>query len=251
MAETARYELYYWPGIQGRGEFVRLVLEEAGADYVDVARLPEEEGGGVGAIFAVLEGEVAGPPPFAPPILKHGDLLLAQTPAICRYLAERHGLAPDAEADRFRADQLALTLADLVVEAHDVHHPIGSGFYYEDQKEESKRRADFFLAERLDKFLSYFERTLERNQASGGRALIGAELSYVDLALFQVLAGLAYAFPRRFAEAIADRPRLSALRDRVAARERIAAYLASPRRIPFNEDGIFRHYPELDRPRAG
>lgn len=243
---SARYELYYWPRIQGRGEFVRLVLEEAGADYVDVARKPESEGGGTAPILALMEGEGSGQPPFAPPILKEGELLLAQTATICRYLGERHGLAPDSEADRYRADQLQLTIADLVMEAHDTHHPLGAALYYEDQKEASRRRAELFCEGRMASFLDYFESALGRNSAAAGQCLIGADLSYVDLSMFQVLAGLEYAFPKTFRRVSEDIPGLLALRNRVAERERVAAYLASERRIPFNEGGIFRHYPELD-----
>jgi glutathione S-transferase len=234
------YELFYWPDIPGRGEFVRLVLEESGARYIDVARRPR----GVDAVLKVL-ASTGTPPPFAPPVLRHGRLLLAQTATICRYLAERHGLVPRDLASRLHADQLQLTIADLVVEAHDTHHPISSMLYYEDQKREARRRAATFLEHRLPKFLGYFERVLERGGARPH--LIGRSLSYVDLSMFQVLEGLAYAFPRAFARVGRRCPRLLALRDAVRARPRLAAYLASERRIAFNQDGIFRHYPELDR----
>jgi glutathione S-transferase len=238
------YQLYYWPTIQGRGELVRLVLEDAGVPYIDVARLPEREGGGEAALLEVLDAIEGGPPPFAPPVLRHGALLLAQTATICRYLAARHGLVPEGEAARLHADQLQLTLADLMAEAHDTHHPISTALYYEDQRDEAKKRAELFLAHRVPKFFGYFERALDR--APAGPYLVGDRHSYVDLSMFQVLQGLAYAFPNAFARLSPDYPRLGALRDRVAARPALAAYLASDRRIPFNEDGIFRHYPELD-----
>lgn len=237
------YELYYWPVIQGRGEFVRLVLEEAGADYTDVARLPKSRGGGFEAIGRILGGGRGGQPPFAPPILVHGDLVLAQTPLICRYLAERHDLAPAEQADRLRAAQLMLTVADLAVETHDVHHPIGAALYYEDQKPESARRAELFRDQRLPKFLGYFERVLAAN---GGQFLVGTAPSYADLAMFQLMAGLDYAFPNTMRQLSPTYPGLVALADRMAARPNVAAYLASERRIPFNEHGLFRHYPELD-----
>jgi glutathione S-transferase len=241
----ADYQLYYWPSIQGRGEFVRLTLEEAGADYVDVARMPEEEGGGAGAVMSMLRDHQGGTAPFAPPVLQHGSLRLAQTATICRYLAERHHLVPRDQPGRLHCDQLALTLADLVNEAHDVHHPVGVGFYYEDQKEEARRRAAFFRDQRIGKFFSYFERVVDENPASGGW-LVGSERTYVDLSLFQVITGIEYAFPTSFARTAPDHPGLIALRDRVAALPRIAAYLRSERRIPFNANGIFRHYQELD-----
>ena len=233
------YELYYWPGIQGRGEFVRLALEEAGADYVDVAR--EDPG----AIDRFLEDRDVARPPFAPPFLRHGRLLIAQTANILLYLGGRHGLAPASEGGRLWVHQLQLTLADLVQEAHDAHHPISGGLYYEDQKAEACRRAAGFLAGRAPRFLGYFEGVLARNRAGRGY-LAGARLSYADLSLFQVTAGLRYAFPRAMKRIERELPLTTALHDRVAARPRIAAYLASARRIPFNEDGIFRHYPELD-----
>jgi len=237
------YELYYWPEIPGRGEFVRLVLEEAGAPYVDVARRPRREGGGIEAVLAFYEGRYAGHPVFAPPVLKHGELVLAQTAAICHFLGRRHGLVPADEAGEAHALELQLTVADLVGEAHDTHHPISAALYYADQKPEARRRAAHFTKERIPRYLGYFERVLAHG---GGGFLLGADLSHADLSLFQALEGLDYAFPRSFASASAARPRVCALRERVRARPRIAAYLASERREPFNQDGIFRRYPELD-----
>jgi glutathione S-transferase len=237
------YALYYWPNIAGRGEFVRLVLEEAGVSYRDVGRLPAEQGGGVEAVAAFWAGKHEGHPVFAPPVLKQGDLVLAQTAAICHFLGRRHELAPRDEAGEARALALQLTIADLVVETHDTHHPISAWLYYEDQREESKRRASHFVSERLPRFLQYFERVLEHN---GGEVLVGEKISHADLGLFQVLEGLDYAFPRGFALASEATPGVLALRERVRSRPRIAAYLASERRVPFNQEGIFRCYPELD-----
>ena len=242
MPTTTRYELYYWPSIQGRGEFVRLVLEEAGAPYLDVARLPTSTRG-MGAMLKLLERGAHGVRPFAPPFLKAGTLLVSQTANIVAFLAVRHRLVPRDEASRLHANALQLTIADLVGEVHDTHHPIGVGLYYEDQKREAKKRGAEFVRERMPKFLGYFERVLKEHD---GEHLVGTALSYVDLSMFQVMAGLGYAFPRAMARLAPKIPLLIALRDRVAARPRIAAYLASERRLPFNESGIFRHYPELD-----
>jgi len=235
-----RYELYYWPSIQGRGEFVRLALEEAGADYIDVARTQQ---GGVPKLMRFLKGESQGRIPFAPPFLKAGKLVIAQTANILLWLAPRHGLVPKSEAARLWAHQLQLTIADWLVEAHDAHHPIGGAFYYEDQKPESKRRAAHFTAERMPKFLGYFERVLARERSGW---LLGRTFSYPDLSLSQMIAGLRYAFPRAMERLEPKYPRSIALHERVAARSRIAAYLASKRRVDFNRHGIFRHYPELD-----
>jgi glutathione S-transferase len=238
-----RYELYYWPEIPGRGEFVRLVLEEAAANYTDVGRLPESRGGGSKAVVAFYEGRAAGHPIFAPPVLKHGEAVIAQTAAICHYLGRRHDLAPDDEVGEAQALELQLTIADLVAEVHDAHHPISSALYYENQRAEAMQRSKHFVGERLPRFLRYFERVLGQN---GGDVLIGRRLSHADLSLFQALEGLAYAFPRAFAGASAETPGVLGLRERVRERPRIAAYLASKRRMPFNQQGIFRHYPELD-----
>jgi glutathione S-transferase len=235
-----RYELYYWPSIQGRGEFVRLALEEAGADYIDVARRK----GGMAKLERLLDNRRVKHPPFAPPFLRWGALLIGQTANILLFLGARHGLAPKNEAGRLWVHQLQLTIADLVGEAHDVHHPIASGLYYEDQKREAKRAAESFIAERIPKYLAYFETVLERGR---GSYLASARLSYADLSLFQIVEGLRYAFPHTMRRLQKKIPRVIALRDRVAARPRIAAYLASDARISFNENGIFRHYPELDR----
>lgn len=239
------YALYYWPTIQGRGEFIRLALEEAGAAYVDVARQPESAGGGIPAMMRLLQDRSAAHPPLAPPILKAGDRLIAQTAGILLFLGDRHGLAPADEDGRLWAHQLQLAVADLVLEVHDTHHPIASSLYYEDQKPEARRRAADFVSTRLPKYLSYFERVLVQNPR-GDRHLVGAALSYCDLSLFQLVEGLRYAFPRAMAGQERAVPRVVALHDWVAQRPRIAAYLASPRRIPFNEEGIFRRYPELD-----
>jgi glutathione S-transferase len=242
MSET-RYELYYWPSIQGRGELVRLALEAAGAEYVDVARLPAAEGGGVPAMQKLMARADIAPEPLAPPFLKHGDVVVAQTANILLYLGPRLGLAPEDERGRLAANQLQLTVTDLYAEAHDCHHPISTGLYYEDQKPEAVRRATGFVRQRMPKFLNYFERVLQRN---GGRHLVGGALSYVDLSLFQSIEGLSYAFPRGMAALAPEIPGLLRLRDHVAALPRVAAYLTSARRKPFNEHGIWRRYPELD-----
>jgi glutathione S-transferase len=234
------YELYYWPNIQGRGEFVRLALEEAGVEYVDVAR---EEGSG--SLMKLWECGSAEQPSFAPPFLKVGKHLIGQTANILLFLGDKHGLAPKSEAGRLWTHQIQLTIADLVVEAHDTHHPLGGDLYYEDQKPEALRRAKAFRANRIPRFLEWFETILERNPR-GDEHLVGGRLTHADLSLFQVVEGLSYAFPRAMKREIARAPRVAALRERVAARPRIKSYLASERRIPFNKEGIFRHYPELD-----
>jgi glutathione S-transferase len=235
-----RYELYYWPGIQGRGEYVRLALEEAGADYADVARSER----GMAKMMKMMETH-RGTPPFAPPFLKAGKLVIGQVANILFYLGSRHGLAPKAEAARLWVHQLQLTVTDFVAEVHDTHHPIGVSLYYEDQKAAAKKRTEEFWRERVPKYLGYFESILNGN--SGGAWLTGRRLTYVDLSLFQIVAGLRYAFPKRMKAFERKIPQLVELHDRVAARPNTKAYLASDRRIPFNEDGIFRHYKELDR----
>jgi glutathione S-transferase len=234
-----RYELYYWPGIQGRGEFVRLALEEAGADYVDVARGRD----GMSAMTRLLEGRDTKRPPFAPPFLNTGRLIIGQTANILFYLGGRHGLSSKEEAARLWVHQLQLTVMDFVEEVHNTHHPIASALYYEDQRKEAKHYTDEFWQRRPQKYLGYFEGVLAQ---SSGNFVLGRRLCYVDLSLFQVTAGLRYAFPTRMKRFERKLPQLAALHDRVAARERVAAYLTSPRRIPFNESGIFRHYAELD-----
>jgi glutathione S-transferase len=232
-----RYELYYWPGIQGRGEYVRLALEDAGADYADVARER-----GAAAMMKIMEAR-SGTPPFAPPFLKAGKLVIGQTANILLYLGSRHGLAPKPEAGRLWVHQLQLTVADLVLEIHDTHHPLGPSLYYEDQRSPAKKRTDEFWKERVPKYLGYFEGIVK---SSGGSCLTGRRVTYADLSLFQIVEGLRYAFPKRMKAFERRIPGLVGLHDRVAARPNIKAYLASDRRIPFNEDGIFRCYKALD-----
>lgn len=232
------YELYYWAEIQGRGEYVRLALEEAGADYVDVARGPR----GTSAMMKMMDAH-GGTPPFAPPFLKAGRLVIGQTANILLYLGSRHGLAPKTEAGKLWVHQLQLTIADLVLEIHDTHHPLGPSLYYEDARREAKKRTEAFWQERVPKYLGYFEGLLDDN---GGAYVTGRRLTYVDLSLFQIVEGLRYAFPKRMKAFEGEIPAMVELHDRVAARPNIKAYLASERRIPFNEQGIFRRYKELD-----
>jgi glutathione S-transferase len=238
------YELFYWPGIQGRGEFVRLALEEAGADYVDVAR-GHGPGRGVKAMTALMgDARFA---PFAPPFLRDGAIVVSHVANILFYLGPKLGLAPKDEALRLYAQGLQLTVTDFVMEVHDTHHPISTALYYEDQKAEARARSQAFLESRVPKYFGYFEHALERNPAGPAHVARDARTT-VDLSLFQLWVGMGYAFPRAFADAPKRYPRLAALAATVEKRPNIARYLASPRRIPFNEDGIFRRYPELDQP---
>jgi glutathione S-transferase len=240
------YELYYWPTIQGRGEFVRLALEEAAASYRDVAR-ESGRGAGVASLLHFLQGRAVERPPFAPPFLRAGRLVVGQTANILQFLGPRHSLAPTSHSGRLWTHELQLTIADLLAEVHDTHHPVAVSLYYEDQKKEARRKAADFLKNRMPKYLGYFEKILTSN-SRGDRYLLGAKLTYADLSLFQIVAGLRYAFPNTMASTARKYRHLFALHARIQQRPRIAAYLASPRRIPFNDDGIFRHYPELESP---
>ncbi|HEY1962410.1 MAG TPA: glutathione S-transferase family protein [Rhizomicrobium sp.] len=232
-----KYELYYWSGIPGRGEFVRLALEDADADYWDSAHA---EGGDEKMMKLMKRLDH---PPFAAPFLKAGSLVVGQTADILLYLGEKHGLAPKSDSGRFWVHQLQLTLADLVAEVHDGHHPIAGGLYYEDQKQEAAKRSKSLREERLPKYLGYFDGILKR---SGSDWLAGRRATYADLSLFQVVEGLRYAFPNTMQRLEKRHSQLAGLRNRVANRPRIAAYLNSARRQAFNTQGIFRHYPELD-----
>jgi glutathione S-transferase len=239
------YELHYWPTIQGRGEFVRLALEAAGAPYIDVARGAEDAGKGLPALMHHLQHPGVKHPPFAPPFLKDGEVLVGQTAAILQYLGPPLKLVARSEQARTWTQQIQLTIADMVTEAHDTHHPLGPDLYYEDQKPESLRRARAFCTTRLPKYLQWFESVVQRNPG-GSRHLVGGKLSYADLSLFQLVEGLRYAFPQAAQAALARAPGVMRVHEHVAALPKVAAYLRSERRIPFNEQGIFRRYPELD-----
>lgn len=242
FSHSMPYELYYWDGIQGRGEFVRLALEDAGAKYIDKCRSST----GTQAMMEFLKGSHGHDQmPFAPPFLKDGELVISHVANILSYLGPRLGLLPDDEKSRLIANGLQLTITDFIAEVHDTHHPISTGDYYEDQKTEAKARSAAFIRDRIPKFLGYFERILSANSIGDG-FVIGNGLTYVDLSLFQVLEGLRYAFPKAMKAVEGDYPRLALLRDSVSKRPGIAAYLKSERRLPFSESGIFRHYPELD-----
>jgi glutathione S-transferase len=231
------YELYYWGGIPGRGEFVRLALEDAGADYIDVVHKRGDK-----AMMPFLRGAQEGALPFAPPFLKAGRLVIAQTATILAYLGPRLGLVPGGQAAELYAQQLQMTIVDFVTEIHDTHHPIASSQHYEQQRSAARKRSQVFRDERLPKFLGYFEKVIERG--NGKQAL--SRHSYVDLSLFQLVSGLDYAFPNAMRGVGKRIPRLRALAERVSQRPNIAAYLESPRRLAFNQEGIFRHYPALD-----
>lgn len=246
------YELIYWPGIPGRGEHIRLAFEEAGATYTDVANAAKGVSAVTGRISDKNHGDEHGnPPPFAPPLLKHGDLLLSQTPNILMYLGPRLGLAPPAETDPdgiYHINGLALTALDgLSNETHDTHHPVGVGLYYEEQKAEAKRKSEDYTANRLPRFVGYFERVLKSPASGGGEWLYGNQISYADLVLFQCLDGNMHAFPKAMAKLKESRKyeRVFALYERVKARPNISRYLGSERRLEYS-DGIYRHYPELD-----
>lgn len=241
------YELHYWPTIPGRGEFVRLALEAAGAPYVDVARSAADASQGIAAMQRCLQDPKLAQPPFAPPFLRDGEVWVGQTALILQYIAPPLKLVARNARAQLWTQQIQLTIADLVAEVHDTHHPLGGGVYYEDQKPEALRRARAFCAERLPKYLRWFEAILARNPA-GSRHLVGGKLSYADLSLFQLVEGLRYALPQTTAGALAHTPEVVRLHERVAALPRVAAYLRSERRLPFNEQGIFRRYPELDLP---
>ena len=241
------YELHYWPTIQGRGEFVRLALEAAGAPYLDVARGPEGAGQGMPAMQRALQDGALAHPPFAPPFLKDGGVVVGQTAAILLYLAPTLKLVARSEQARIWTHQIQLTIADIVDEAHDTHHPVATGLYYEDQKAEALRCAKEFCSARIPKYLQWFERILVNNTA-GPRHLVAGKLSYADLSLFQLVEGLRYAFPKAAQKALARTPTVLQLHERVGGLPKVAAYLRSERRLPFNEQGIFRRYPELDLP---
>lgn len=245
MHQDPTYELYYWPFLQGRGEFVRLVLEEGGVRYIDVARQPEAQGGGVKAILELRAGRISGIDAFAPPVLKVGALAVSQTPVICAYLGERLGLVGEREAARLEARAMQNTICDRVDEAHNTHHPISSALTFEEQRDAARQASQLFCSQRLPVVLAYFEACIGRSQS---HHLMAGGFSYVDLALFQLMEGLVYAFPHAMAALGHASPQVLELVERVRERPRIAAYLASERRIAFNEDGVFRRYPELDRP---
>jgi glutathione S-transferase len=239
------YELYYWPEIQGRGEFVRLALEDSGAAYIDVARGSESDGHGVPAMLAFMNGQGTSHIPFAPPFLRDGDVVIGQTAAILLYLGGRIGLSPIDEAGRLWAHQIQLTVTDIVQEVYNSHHPIDEDLWFHEQKAEAIHRASVFRKDRMPKFLGWFERVLAANPAGDGH-LVCSSVTYADLSLFQLIEGLRFAFPIAAKRELAKLPRVTALYAAVARRPRLKAYLDSDRRVPFCETGIFRRYPELD-----
>ncbi|KAJ3494708.1 hypothetical protein NLG97_g3904 [Lecanicillium saksenae] len=248
--DEPEYELIYWPGIPGRGEFVRLLFEETGVPYKDHAKTPDE---GVAKVLAFIDakntGDDTNPPILAPPILKYGDVILNQTPNILIYLAPKLGLSPPAtEAAFYHLNQASLTILDgFSNEVHETHHPIATSMYYEDQKEEAKKRSKAFIEERAPKFIGYVQRLLDSKTSGDGPWIHGDSLTYVDLVLFQCIDGTSYAFPKTMAQLknSGKYDGVFKLYEAVKERPNIKSYLASERRTKYG-DGIWRHYPELE-----
>ncbi|KAM0264933.1 hypothetical protein ACHAQJ_000449 [Trichoderma viride] len=242
------YELIYWPGIPGRGEVVRLLFEETGTPYTDTAKGKKAVPTLLSYTAAKNVGDETNPPLFAPPVLKHGDLVINQLPNILLYLAPKLGLAPTSGDGVYHLNEIALTILDgFLNEVHETHHPIDTAQYYEVQKEEAKKRSKAFREERLPKFLGYVQRVLDGKRSGEGGWLYGGELTYVDLVLFQCLDGTKYAFPKaveKFREG-GEYDGVFKLYDAVKERPNIKAYLESERRVAY-ADGIWRHYPELE-----
>lgn len=232
------YDLWYWPGVQGRGEFVRLPMEAAGIAYRDRARTD-----GDAAMMADMEQRAGRGGPFAPPYLVADGVAVAQVANILLFLGDSHDIAPKAAAERYWLHQLQLTIADMVAEVHNVHHPVAVSAYYDDQKAEAARAAAQFRDERMPKFLRHFEAAAKSRP---GDWLIGGRWSYADCSLFQLVEGLRNMFPERMATLERDCPGLLRIHRLVSELPGIRDYLRSDRRIAFNTDGIFRHYPELD-----
>ena len=214
-------------------------------------------------------GEGGNPPSLAPPILRHGDLLINQLPNILLYLGPQLGLAPYWDEDPngiYYINELALTASDgLSNEAHDTHHPIAAGAYYEDQKEEAKKKAKDYIKNRLPKFVGYFERVLKSEASKGGEWLYGGKLTYADLVLFHTVDGVSFAFPKALEKMkkSGEYDGVFNLIERIRSRDNIKKYLESDRRQKYSK-GIYRkssliyivswercltlpgHYPELD-----
>jgi glutathione S-transferase len=228
-------QLWYWPDIPGRGEFIRLALEAAEVDYADMAR---EKGA-----KAMLDDMASrsGIAPLAPPYIVDGDLCIGQTAHILAVLADRHGFGAGDLPTDLQLIQLQLDVSDMVSEVHAVHHPISGALYYRDQMDAAYEAAQHFRGTRIPRYLDHFERALAEQ---GGPFVLGEQWTHVDTSLFQLLEGLDYMFPNRMAEL--DYPRLALCREAVMEIEGIDAYLGSERRLAFSEDGLFRHYPELD-----
>lgn len=251
------YELLYWPGIPGRGEFIRLAFEAAGVSYKDPANEPDGPGAKVVASLISKDdlGGDGNPPVFAPPALKvpgegkdGAPLLIYQTPAILSYLGDKLGLAGEDEVDKMTVLSHTLTALDLNNETHDTHHPVAVAQYYEDQKDEALKKATDFRENRIPKFFSFFERVLKANEAQGQvKFLVGNKLTYADTTLWHVLSGLKFAYPNELKAREKDYPLLlGSFYESVAQTKGVKEYLESERRLPFSM-GIFRHYPELDR----
>lgn len=249
--QESPYELLYWPTVPGRGEHVRLAFEAANVPYNDISNDEDDIKLLLSHTSDKNYGDSINPPPFAPPLLRHGDLLISQTSNILLYLASKLDLVPSQEEDPngiYFINALALTALDgLSNEAHDTHHPIDISLYYEDQKEEAKRRATNYTRTRLPKFLGYFERVLSGEAIQGGKWLYGGRLTYADLVLFQTVDGVTHAFPKAVGKLKkgGEYNKVFALVDQVRGLENIKSYLESGRRKPYGQ-GIYRYYEELD-----
>ena len=197
-------------------------------------------------MLALLHGEGTSHIPFAPPFLRDGGVIVSHAAAILLY----PGRADRTRANRRRTGAYGRTryraITDIVAEVYNSHHPIDADKWFHEQKDAAIARAAVFRRDRMPKYsFGWFERLLAANPA-GVDHLVGGFVTYADLSLFQLVEGLRFAFPLASERTLARLPRVTALHKAMAERPRLKAYLASERRVPFKETGIFRRYPELD-----
>ena len=181
-----------WDGVPGRAECIRLLFEYTGTPY-------EELKDNSTLMTRIVDPEIVGiPPNLWPPVLElPNGKWLGQTGVIMNYLSPKLGLAGYAKDDTdldedekvflsAKTSQLVFTALDLLVEvsavdsrrpvhglcimscsqAHNVHHPVSTNLYYEDQKAEALRAAEQFRASRLPKYMQHFQSVLETNPAN-------------------------------------------------------------------------------------
>lgn len=216
MSEKPEFKLFYWPGMLGRGEFMRLLFHETQTPYEEVFKDKSFE-------EAKQMGYGRGKKHFAFPVIEHGDIVLSQTPVICRYLGKKldHGrLYPKTEKDRLQAEVLMAGVVDVVEEGCRAWHPIDYNATYDSQKEQAKPFIEYYKKKRLPRWLDFFETTLKDNYSENGELVfVGKQISWVDLCIFHFVDGNMLECPelfndkqnihlKKFHQAIRDRPNI-------------------------------------------
>jgi glutathione S-transferase len=198
------YKIIYFQG-RGRAEVMRLIFAVAGVDYTDER---VDFGAGLAAVKPLA--------PFGQlPLLEVDGKMLCQSNACARYLARQFKLAGKTDLEQAQADMIVDCLEDAL-------KPIFA-FTFETKDETKKaEQKKKFLEEQLPQHLTYLDNLLKKNHG-GDKFFVGTELTWADLALINYLSWIDIA---EGSARLAKYPKVKALRERVEALPKVAAWIA-------------------------